>query len=34
MGKKEKHLLQTRRALEAMSGFKAHLQMQTSKATG
>jgi methylenetetrahydrofolate--tRNA-(uracil-5-)-methyltransferase len=34
MGKKEKHLLQTRRALDAMASFKAELQMQTSKATG
>jgi len=34
MGKKEKHLLQTYRALDAMASFKAELQMQTSKATG
>jgi methylenetetrahydrofolate--tRNA-(uracil-5-)-methyltransferase len=34
MGKKEKHLLQTRRALEDMADFRAQLQMQTSKATG
>jgi methylenetetrahydrofolate--tRNA-(uracil-5-)-methyltransferase len=32
MGKKEKHLLQTRRALEAMADFKAKLQVQTAHA--
>jgi methylenetetrahydrofolate--tRNA-(uracil-5-)-methyltransferase len=34
MGKKEKHLLQTRQALEAMSEFRAQLQVQTSRAAG
>ncbi|MCI0419498.1 MAG: methylenetetrahydrofolate--tRNA-(uracil(54)-C(5))-methyltransferase (FADH(2)-oxidizing) TrmFO [Acidobacteria bacterium] len=34
IGKKEKHLLQTRRALEDMAGFKALFQMRTSRATG
>jgi methylenetetrahydrofolate--tRNA-(uracil-5-)-methyltransferase len=34
IGKKEKHLLQTRRALEAMAGFRAQLQRQPSRAAG
>ena len=34
MGKKEKHLLQTQRALEAMADFRTQLQTQTSRATG
>jgi methylenetetrahydrofolate--tRNA-(uracil-5-)-methyltransferase len=34
MGKKEKHLLQTRHALNAMTDFRAQLQTQTCRATG
>lgn len=34
MGKKEKHLLQTRQALEAMADFRTQLQTQTSRGTG
>jgi len=34
MGKKEKHLLQARRALEAMADFRRHLQEQPSRAAG
>ena len=34
MGKKEKHLLQTRHALKAMADFRTQLQTQTCRATG